>query len=86
MSDTSEIAEMFKEHKEERRIKKQSNLEYSTELLRANGIKFESKNNGIHLIVQGKDCKIHFWPSTGKYSAISGEYGRGVRNVIKLCL
>lgn len=86
MSETSEIAEMFKEHKEERRIKKQSNLEYSTELLRANGIKFESKNNGVHLIVEGKDCKIDFWPSTGKFIDRNGNSGRGVMNVIKRCL
>jgi hypothetical protein len=85
MSETSEIAEMYKEHKEERRHKKVMNMEYSTELLKTVGIPFEAKNNGIHLIVEGIDCKIDYWPSTGKFIARNGNEGRGIKNLLRLC-
>ena len=85
MSETSEIAEMYKEHKEERRQKKEMNMEYSTELLKTVGIPFESKNGGVHLIVDGLDCKIDYWPSTGKFITRKGRSGRGIKNLLKLC-
>ena len=61
------------------------NQESSPKILRDKGIEFQEMNNGVHLIVQGKDGLIDFWPSTGKFIARSGRSGRGVFNLIKLC-
>lgn len=69
-----------------RREKKESNREWSTQHLKDEGIVFESKNNGIHLIVYVPDSelKIDFWPSTGKWiPRDTGDQYRGIRNLIK---
>ena len=85
MSETSEIAENYKAMREHNKEKKTANMEYSTELLKTIGVPFESKNNGVHLVVQGRDCKIDYWPSTGKFITRNGKQGRGVKNLLKLC-
>ena len=64
--------------------KKQANMAWSTNHLRELQIGFESKSNGIHLIVECGTEKIDFWPSTGKYiPRVSNKPGRGVRNLVK---
>lgn len=41
------------------------------------------------IVVQGKRCKIDFWPITGKFvpheMSSNDREGRGVVNLIKLC-
>ena len=56
------------ELKEYSKAKKLTNKEKSTQLLKDDNIKFESKNNGIHLIVSYGNGKIDFYPSTGLWS------------------
>ena len=46
------------------------------------GIVYVTYNNGVHLIVEGKGCKIDFWPGTGKWNSRDGTEGFGVRNLI----
>ena len=76
----SEIGELFTALREQRRIKKLSNLEQSTNILKEKNINFVSRNNGIHLIVGNFD----FYPSTGKFiNRISKKDGRGIFNLIK---
>ena len=82
MSRDSETGELWREHKKARQAKRADNLRKSTELLTENGIWFESKNDGIHLIV-GTDNKVDFWPSTGKWIVRAGKSGRGVMNLVK---
>jgi len=79
----SDMGDDFRAWKLHKRAKKEKNLEHSTRLLQESGIPFESKNWGVHLIVQGNSGLIDFWPSTGKFIARSGAKGRGVRNLIK---
>lgn len=78
----SEIGDAFKAIKERNKLKKLSNMEYSTELLKSLGIEFESKNNGVHLIVSHNGLIADFWPSTGKYSLRDGRYKRGVKSLV----
>ena len=59
-----------------------SNRANSAALLRANGVPFESKNGGAHLIVEGRECPIDFWPGTGKWHSRCGKKGFGVRNLV----
>lgn len=74
-----------KSGKEASRDKRASNTVRSTQILVDHGIKFESKNNGAHLIVTGLNGLIDFWPSTGKYIVRKGGDGRGVFNLLNLC-
>ncbi|MCK2149482.1 hypothetical protein MYE70_10430 [Marinobacter alexandrii] len=63
-----DMGEVFNEMKRQKKERRASNTEKSTQLLIEKGVKFESKNSGAHLVVQGKDGRlIDFWPSTGKF-------------------
>ena len=50
------------------------------------GIGFDRRNGGQHLIVEGFDCYIDFWPSTERWATRFGHKGRGLHNLIKLIL
>ena len=65
--------------------KRPNNREASAEILREAGVKFTSKNDGIHLIVEGKVCLIDFWPGTGKFITRLGKKGRGVISLLAHC-
>ena len=56
--------------------------ENSADYLAQREIPFVSKNGGAHLIVEGKDCFIDFWPGTGKWHSRCGKKGFGVRNLV----
>ena len=87
MSSDSDIALAFKERKEASKIKKEFNQEWSTQKLIDEGISFESKNWGNHLVVDSNQGKIDFWPSTGKFIVRqSGRHGRGIKNLLTICL
>ena len=76
------MADSFNALKQYNKEKRAKNTKSSTELLAENRIGFESKNFGAHLIVEGIKGKIDFWPSTGKWSARSGNYGRGIKSLM----
>jgi hypothetical protein len=78
----SELGETYKALKEHSQEKRASNREQSAQYLTNAGIPFTSNNHGAHLIVEGKDCFIDFWPGTGKWISRNKETGFGVRNLV----
>lgn len=77
MGDMGDVFRDLTKHKKEKR---EENTRSSTEVLRSQGIVFESKNNGAHLIVGDFD----FWPSTGLFiHRKTKKKGRGVFNLIE---
>ena len=78
----TELGDDYRAWNKFKQEKRQNNLYWSTCHLNEVGIPFTSHNGGIHLIVDGPDGKIDFWPSTGKWIFRTGEKGRGVRNLI----
>ena len=79
---TSDMGEMFNALKKERQAKRADNREKSAEYLTERGIPFVVKNDGSHLIVEGAECFIDFWPGTGKWNSRCGKKGFGVRNLV----
>ena len=79
----SEMGEMFNDLKKIRQEKRADNRESSAAYLQERGIPFTSNNGGAHLIVEGRECFIDFWPGTGKWSCRSGKKGFGVRNLVQ---
>ena len=77
----SEIGEAFKEYVQDCREKRQRNKEQSTALLIERGIKFESRNDGVHLMIETAKGRVNFYPSTGLYNGAL--QGRGVFNLLK---
>ena len=76
-----DMGEFWNDVNVERKAKRASNLDYSTELLKENKINFISKNNGVHLIVENK---YDFYPSTGLFiNRENKKKKRGVKNLIK---
>jgi hypothetical protein len=65
--------------------KRRNNREQSTNLLRARGVEFETKNAGAHLIVRAAGRVFDFWPGTGKYMERGDRpvNGRGVFELLK---
>ena len=79
----SDLTEDYAAMRKYSRAKKQSNKEFSTSLLDRRGVDYESKNNGIHLVVYNRDEIIDFYPSTGKWIPRGGKAKRGVLNLLK---
>jgi len=79
---------MWKEHRDYSQNKRANNRVKAQETLMKNGIKYESKNFGAHLIVQGKDGTYDFYPGTGLYiSRNTKKKERGIFNLIsKHCI
>ena len=63
-----DMGDVFNSMKKAGQDKRKQNRQASSEILQQNGIGFEVKNQGAHLIVEGGDCLIDFWPGTGKVS------------------
>ena len=81
-----DMAEVFNDMKKANKAKRAKNTSDSTKRLEQEGIEFESKNWGAHLVVQGKHEVFDFWPSTGLFiSRTTGKRRRGVFNLIKEC-
>lgn len=82
-----DVGEAFRAYRKSRAKKRQGNRDFAPEFLNQIGVKFESKNLGAHLIVQGLDSVIDFWPGTGKfYIRNKKKYSRGIENLIKYCV
>ena len=75
------MREDFRAYDQYNRMKKQANKKFSTELLIKEGIKFESRNEGLHLVIRTGKGKINFFPSTGLFNGALK--GRGVYNLLK---
>lgn len=81
----SELSDDYKFLKEQGKDRRNKNLEFSTakldEFAKAHNIKYESKNNGTHIIIEN----IDYWPSTGLFiDRKTGKRFRGIRNLIDL--
>lgn len=76
-----DMADIFKEHRRYAQGRRRENKEKSTALLVERGVKFESRNDGLHLMIETAKGRVNFYPSTGLfYGAIEG---RGVFNLLK---
>jgi hypothetical protein len=77
-------AELWKLHKEARQIKRQSNRERGAGLLQSEGIGFEIKNDGAHLIIKHGGRVVDFWPGTGKWiDRAKPRHRRGVFDLLE---
>lgn len=79
-----DVGEMYNAMYKDSKKRRASHRENSPVLLENAGIPFVVKNHGAHLIVEGKNCFIDFWPGTGKWIIRKGGRGFGVKNLIKL--
>lgn len=80
---TSEDGEMWKSVKVIKQEKRAKNRENSATILEQSGIPFTSHNYGAHLVVEGREGFIDFWPGTGKWIIRNGKKGFGVRNLLE---
>lgn len=80
MSDDYELYQALKRDGQARRAKNRSQ---SPKLLEAAQIPFRTHNGGAHLIVEGPECPIDFWPGNGRWKSRKGAEGFGVNNLIR---
>ena len=60
----------------------QNRANYTTELLNRK-IPFTSHNGGAHLIVEGPEGYIDFWPGTGRWNNRKGRADFGIQTLLK---
>lgn len=68
-----------------KQAKRASNREQSAAALRREGVEFESKNGGAHLIIAHTSGTFDFWPGTGKWR-LRGAQERPKRGLYKLLI
>ena len=78
-----DVGEDYKAFKEMKKKKKESNLIKSTQTLISMGIDFESKNDGLHLVVKSKNGIFDFYPSTGLYERRGVGQRRGLSSLLR---
>jgi len=80
---TEDLSDLFRAHQAQRKDKKAQNREQSARILQEKQIPFSSHNLGAHLIVEGRDGFIDYWPGTGKWISRNGTRGFGLRNLLQ---
>lgn len=75
-----DMGDDFRAWNEDKKAKKRSNKEFSTEALIEKGVKFTSHNSGSHL----KIGDVDFWPSTGLIMRKGQHLGRGFKKLLKI--
>lgn len=78
----SDMGETWNEIRIERQAKRATNRDQSADYLTQRGIQYTSHNGGAHLIVEGAEGYIDFWPGTGRWRARDNRKGFGVRNLV----
>lgn len=75
-----DMGDTFNAMKEASKERRANNRDRSTEILVLAGVPFVSKNNGAHLIVDGR---FDFWPGTGLWKERDARRkGRGIRSLL----
>ena len=69
MSEDSDIAALGEILDERSKARRASNRVSSAELLKASGVDYETRNGGVHLMIQREGWRIDFWPGTGLWRA-----------------
>lgn len=83
VSDDEDMGDFWRDVKAARQVKRASNRVDSAAMLFASGIKFETKNQGAHLIVRALGLTVDFWPGTGLWIVRNPKReGRGVQRLI----
>ena len=79
--ETNQETEFWKEVREESRKKKRDNEQMSLHLLKMHCIEYEIL---CATVCHYRVGPFDYWPTTGKfYNQKTGEFGRGVKNLIK---
>lgn len=78
-----DMGELFSIYKNSRQNKRASNRTRATAVLDSEGIKYEAKNYGAHLIVRHGDVVVDYWPGTGLWIDRRDKLKRrGIRRLI----
>lgn len=78
-----DIIDNWKDAKVAATKKRAVNRETSAKFLQRQGVPFESKNNGAHLIISIGPMRVDFWPGTGLWTE-KGMHHKTGRGVFKL--
>lgn len=76
----NEVTEMWREYHDDRQKKRERNRDSSTSFLKEQGVPFDSKNSGAHVMIRIAGLNIDFWPGTGLWRTTTPtkQEGRGV--------
>lgn len=85
MSHESDLAETGRTMREESQQRRANNRANGPVILAQNGVRYQSKNDGAHLIIMRGDVVVaDYWPGTGKWRGRRQRVsGRGVFKLIQ---
>ena len=84
MGDSGDYWRDIKEHRKEIKQERQSRMPDINSLLSEAGVNFEAKNDGHHYILDSKESKIDYWPSTGLWKCRSTKkQGYNIKPLLK---
>lgn len=69
------MGDTFNAMRESSKLKRAHNRAASAEFLRTRGWRFDSHNDGAHLVVVTIHRTVDFWPGTGKWIARTDQRG-----------
>ena len=77
--------EWWRQERESRKARKDSNRERAIEKLQEHGIVYSERNNGIHFIINGNNANmIDYWPTTGLWNDRANNHSRrGITSLLK---
>lgn len=81
-SDDDSDSAMWASYKAMKQAKRADNRSQSADVLTREGIRYTSHNGGAHLIVEGVNGYIDFWPGPGRWTTRDGIKGFGVRKLV----
>lgn len=84
MDESPDLSELYRAHREQSQARRARNRANSAAILQRHSVKFETRNDGAHLIVTHNGQTFDFWPGTGKFVR-RGEsrYRCGVFNLLR---
>lgn len=81
----NETTEMWRDVRHEQQAQRSTNRERGAFQLTSRGFKFESKNDGAHLVVKHGGRTVDYWPGPGKWIVRgSRRRGHGVFDLMRL--
>lgn len=80
----SDASEEYKALRLESQCRRAEHRAHAIAVLTNRGYHFETRNDGVHLIVEAALGKIDYWPGTGLWKCRYGtQQGRGIASVLQ---
>lgn len=75
---TPQDGQSMREESQERRA---ANRAAAVAALNKSGVRWSTNNAGVHIMIEGPQGRVDYWPGTGLWRTAQGQEGRGIRSL-----